>query len=193
MLQSKYWTEQDLKDFGFRSLGTNVRISSDARVYGPENISIGNNVRIDDFTILSAVHGSIAIGNQVFIARSSHLSGFSGIQIADFTTMAAGTIIYSASDDYSGEYLTGQSIPQKYTAHIGGPVRIERHTILGTGCTVLGPCTLGEGVSVGSMSLVRQDLEPWSVYAGVPARRLKDRKKGLLELEKAFLQEQSSC
>ena len=31
----------------FKSIGKNVRISSDARIYGENNISIGNNVRID--------------------------------------------------------------------------------------------------------------------------------------------------
>ena len=57
MLQSKYFSEIDLKDFGFKSIGKNVKISSDARIYGPENISIGNNVRIDDFAIISATNG----------------------------------------------------------------------------------------------------------------------------------------
>ncbi len=62
MLQGYYLTEKDLQDFGFKSLGQNVRISSDARIYGAENISIGNNVRIDDFVILAAVGGSITKG-----------------------------------------------------------------------------------------------------------------------------------
>ena len=44
MLKSTYLTEVDLKDLGFKSIGKNVRISTDARIYGQENISIGNNV-----------------------------------------------------------------------------------------------------------------------------------------------------
>lgn len=187
MLQSKYFNEVDLKDFGFKSIGKNVKISSDARIYGPENISIGNNVRIDDFAILSARNGSITLGNYVFIARNSHLSGYYGIEMHDFSSMAANTIIYSASDDYSGDYLTAQAVPQKYTAHIGGAVVIGKHVIIGSACSIFGPSIIGEGCSLGAMTLVTKDLSPWGVYVGSPARRLKERKKGLLELEKDFL------
>jgi dTDP-4-amino-4,6-dideoxy-D-glucose acyltransferase len=187
MLQSNYLTELDLKDFGFKSIGRNVQISSDARIYGPENISIGNNVRIDDFTILSAINGSITIGNYVFIARSSHLSGYLGIEMHDFSSMAANTIIYSASDDYSGDYLTAQAIPQEFTAHIGGPVVIGKHVIIGSSCTIIGPCLIGEGCSLGAMTFVHKNLKPWGIYLGIPAKWLKERKRGLLKLEKEFL------
>lgn len=189
MLKSTYLTELDLKDFGFKSIGRNVRISSDVRIYGQENISIGNNVRIDDFTILSAINGYINIGNFVFIARNSHLSGFLGIEMYNFSSMAANTVIYSASDDYSGDYLTAQSIPQKYTAHIGGPVIIGKHVIIGSSCTIIGPCNIGKGCSIGAMSFVQKKLLPWGIYVGIPCKRLKERKRGLLELEKQFIKE----
>lgn len=187
MLQSRYLTEYDLKDFGFKSLGKNVKISSDARIYGQENISIGSNVRIDDFVIFSAVGGEIHVGNFVFIARNCHLSGTLGIFISDFSTLAANVIIYSASDDYSGQYLTGQAISQNFTTKIGGPVVIEKHGIIGCSCTIVGPCILGEGASIGSMSFVNRNLDSWGIYAGIPVRRIKDRGKGLLSGEKDFL------
>ena len=187
MLQSRYLTEVELKEFGFKSIGRNVRISTDARVYGPENISIGNDVRIDDFTILAAVNGSITIGNYVFIARNSHLSGTLGIEIHDFSSMAANTVIYSASDDYSGDYLTAQAIPKEYTTQIGGPVIIGKHVIIGSTCTIIGPSKIGEGCSIGAMTLVQKDLQSWGIYIGIPAKRFKERKKRLLALEEKFL------
>lgn len=184
MLQSRYLTESDLADVGLKSLGTNVRISSDCRLYGAENISIGSNVRIDDFTILAAATGPIVIGNYVFIARGCHLSGTFGITMEDFSSMAANTVIYSASDDYSGETLTAQVVPREFTAYSGGPVVIGRHVIIGSACVVIGPAHLGEGCSLGAMTGVfARDLEPWGVYLGMPARRLKARKRDLLELE----------
>ena len=189
MLKSKYFTELDLKEFGFKSIGKNVRISSDARIYGQENISIGNDVRIDDFCILSSMNGSINIGNYIHIARNSHLSGFYGIELHDFCGMAANTVIYSASDNYSGDYLTNQVIPQKYTAHIGGPVIIGKHVAIGSSCTIMGPCMIGDGCSIGAMTLVRKDLDPWGIYVGIPCKRIKERKKCLLSLEEQFLKE----
>ena len=56
--------------------------------------------------------------------------------------------------------------------------------IIGTQSVILPDVTIGEGSSVGAMSLVNRSLEPWGVYFGVPARRLKERSKDLLELEK---------
>lgn len=187
MLQSKYLTEDELKDFGFKSLGSNVKISSDARIYGQQNISIGNNVRIDDFSILSSSGGHINIRDYVFIGRNAHLSGFYNITIHSFSSLASYVVIYTASDDYTGKKLTGQAIPQSYTDHIGGNVSIGKHVIIGTGTTVIGECIIGEGCSVGSKSMVNKDLEPWGIFAGIPCKKLKDRKKDLLVLEKEFL------
>jgi galactoside O-acetyltransferase len=59
LLKSTDLTENDLRDYGFRALGKNVRISSDARIYGQQNIAIGDDVRIYDFAILSASNGFI--------------------------------------------------------------------------------------------------------------------------------------
>ncbi len=100
--------------------------------------------------------------------------------------MCANTVIYGASDDYSGDYLTAPAIPRKYTAHIVRPVVIAKHVIIGIGCTIIGPSVIGEGSSLGAMTLVNKDLDPWGIYIGIPAKRLKERKRGLLKLEKEF-------
>ncbi len=187
MLQSQYLTEFELKDFGFKYLGKNIKISSDVRIYGAENIEIHNNVRIDDFSILSATKGKIILNDYVFIARGCHLNGTLGIIMQNFSSMAANTVIYSASDDYSGKFMTAQSIPHKYTTYIGGLVEIGRHVIIGSSCTILGKCHIKEGCSIGSISLVKGDTEEWGIYTGIPIKRIKERSKDLLVLEKEFL------
>ena len=189
MLQSKYLTEIDLKDFGFKSLGINVKISSDARIYCPENIEIGNNVRIDDFTTLSAHNGKIILENFIFIARNCHLSGRFGIIMHDFSGMAANTVLYSASDDYSGEFMTAQAIPQNYTSIRGGIIDIGKHVIIGSASIIIGGCKIEEGCSIGSMSLVNRDIDAWGIYVGIPVKKIKQRKKDLLLLEKQLLKE----
>lgn len=52
-----FYSREQLEKIGFKSLGKNVLISDKSSIYSPENISIGNNVRIDDFCILSAGGG----------------------------------------------------------------------------------------------------------------------------------------
>ena len=50
---NSFYTVEELGKIGFKKLGKNVLISKKSSIYTPENISIGDNVRIDDFTILS--------------------------------------------------------------------------------------------------------------------------------------------
>ena len=54
-----FLNDEQLKDLGLKSYGKNVIISDKASLYNAKNISIGNNVRIDDFCILSAGDGGI--------------------------------------------------------------------------------------------------------------------------------------
>ena len=84
--------------------------------------------------------------------------------------------------------MTNPTIPEKYKNIIYGKVIIKKHSIIGSGTTILPNVTLEEGTSVGANSLVNKSTEPWGIYIGSPIRRLKDRKKDLLKLEKEFLE-----
>ena len=97
---NSFYTYEELQKMGLKELGENVLISRKASIYSPEHIKIGNNVRIDDFCILS---GDIEIGNYVHIAAYVALYGKNGIKIGNFCGCSARTTIYSATDDFSGE------------------------------------------------------------------------------------------
>ncbi len=186
-----FYSEEELKSIGFKKIGDNVSISRKSSIYGAENISIGNNVRIDDFCILS---GNITLGNNIHISAYSALfAGKQGIEIKDFVAFSSRGVIYAESDDYSGKGLTNPTIPDKYRNVYGSKVTIGKHVILGTGVSVLPGVTIGEGCSVGSMSLVRNSLDDWGIYVGIPCKRIKDRKKDMLELEKKYLSENKNA
>ena len=85
--------------------------------------------------------------------------------------------------------MTNPSVPIKYTGGVCGTVTLKRHVIIGANTVIIPNLTIGEGTSVGAMSLVKKDLDPWGIYAGIPVRRLNDRKKDLLEIEKRLLSE----
>ena len=185
-----FYTQEKLEKIGFKSLGKNVLISDKVSIYSPENISIGNNVRIDDFCVLSAGDGYINIGNYIHIAIFTAIFGAGGVEIEDFSTTSSRVAIYSVTDDYSGETLTNPLIPEKYKNLIYGEVKVKKHSIIGTGTTILPGVILEEGTSIGANSLVLKSTEPWGIYVGSPVRRIKDRKKDLLKLEIEFLKEQ---
>jgi acetyltransferase-like isoleucine patch superfamily enzyme len=179
-LGGKYLTEIDLHKAGFKQLGRNVRVHERASIYGVENVSLGDHARIDDFSIIIAT-GEVIIGRHVSIPNFCFVGGKYGVVMEDFVTLAPGVKIFSSSDDYSGEFLTGPTLPQRFTGGRQGRVTLRRHVILGAGSVVLPGCTLHQGAAVGALSLVTADLEPWGVYAGIPVRRLKDRKRELLQ------------
>lgn len=182
---NSFYSEEELKEIGFKSYGENVQISRNASIYGADKISIGNNVRIDDFCVIS---GNISLGNYIHIAAFCGLfGGNAGIEIHDYSTTSSKCSIYALSDDYSGEYMTNPTIPDRYKNVTEKKVIINKHSIIGTGTTILPGVTISEGCSVGSMSLVNKSLDSWGIYAGIPCRKIKDRSKHLLELEQEFI------
>lgn len=56
------------------------------------------------------------------------------------------------------------------------PVHIEAWADVGTGATILPGVTVGRGSIIGAGAVVTQDIPPYSVAAGVPARILRSRK-----------------
>lgn len=182
-----YLSRQDLEAMGFKSLGKNVNISDRASIYNCEKIDIGDNSRIDDFCVVS---GKVSIGRFCHIAPMCLVAGGKpGVTLQDFCGLAYGAKVFSQSDDYSGESLTNSNIPAKYKQEFFAEVSLEKHVIVGAGSVILPGVIVGEGCSVGAMSLVHKSAEPWGVYVGVPAKRIKNRKKNILELERQFLEE----
>lgn len=186
-----YYTEHELAGFGFKSVGTNVRIAKNMTIIGLENISLGNNVRIDGYGTLIApgATGSISIGSFVHIGGWCYLSACDGIVMEDFSGLSQGVRIYSRSDDYTGKYLTNPTVPHKFTGLASGTVTLKRHVIIGAGTVILPNVTIGEGTAVGALALVNKSLDPWGVYFGNPAKLLMGRSKRLLELEAELMRE----
>ena len=59
-----YYSEEENKLLGFKSIGQNVKISKLAAIYDHSKIEIGDNSRIDDFCVIS---GHLKIGHNVHI------------------------------------------------------------------------------------------------------------------------------
>jgi galactoside O-acetyltransferase len=186
MKKSSYYTNEELAGIGFRSLGENVLVSRMAAIYMPETISMGSNVRVDDFCVFTG-GVEIRIGSFVHIANGCYLYGNSGgIVLEDFSGLSARVTVYGEGDDYSGDAMTNPTIPLKYRKQKTGRVTLGRHAVVGVNTTILAGVTLGEGCAVGAHSLVTRDCMPWKVYVGVPARAIKERSRRILEIEKAF-------
>jgi acetyltransferase-like isoleucine patch superfamily enzyme len=172
---------QKLRNLGVKLRGTDIYVSKDCRIYNPSNLILHNNVRIDDFTILSA-RGPIEIFNYVHIASHCLLSSATRINCHNFSGIASGSKLFGSSDDYGGNFLTNPTVPKDLVNVKTGDIILQDHVLLGSNTIVLPGVIFGEGTSVGAMSLISKNTEPWGVYAGVPGKRIKERNKGCLLL-----------
>ncbi len=180
-------SREGIERIGFGSVGANVQISDCASFYGVDRIHLSDNVRIDDFCVLSAGVGGMYIGQHVHIAVFSSLIGAGKISLSNFCNISSRVSIYSSSDDYSGATMTNPTVPSEYTGVTHADVFLGKHVIVGSGSVILPGVTLEEGVAVGALSLVTKHCEAFGIYAGNPARRVKERKRALLELEREFM------
>lgn len=164
----------------YKTVGEDVRISDQAVIVRPELVEIGNHVAIDMWVYLST---QAVLGNYIHIAPSvSIIGGAAALLIMeDFTNIGSGGRIVCATDDFM-QGLISPVVPIEHRTIINKPVTFKRYATLGVNCTVLPGITLGEGCIVGAGSVVTRDTEPWTVYAGSPAKPIKSRdSKRILE------------
>ena len=184
---TSFYSKEELIQIGFKSIGENLFISRKASFYGVSRIKIGSNVRIDDFCVLSAGVGGINIGNYIHIAVYSSLMGDGNITMEDFSGISSKVSVYSSNDDYTGFSMTNPMVSSEFTGVVHADVRICRHALVGSGSIILPGVTLNEGAVVGALSLINKDCESFYIYSGNPARKIIQRNRQLLELEKEFL------
>jgi dTDP-4-amino-4,6-dideoxy-D-glucose acyltransferase len=179
-----FLTDIQLASVGFGSVGTGVLISDKASIHNAIKIRIGDHVRIDDFTVISAGDSGIVFGHHIHIACQSSLIGRGAIIIGDYSNISSRVAIYSSSDDFSGNAMTNPMVPGEFTNVASLEVRIGRHVVIGSGTVVLPGVTIHDGVAVGALSLVKADCMEFTIYAGIPARAIKPRSRRLLEMER---------
>lgn len=167
--------------------GKNVIIGKTVRIRYPHLVTIGDNCIIDDFTYISTAlelegFNHISAGCKIIGGANSKLV------MKPFSTFSPNVVVAAGSDDY----LSGIATPMVDIEFKGdveyGNVIIGRHSIIGSGSVILPNTIINDGAAVGALSLVNKDLEEWCLYAGVPAKKIKNRSKDkILQLERDFL------
>ena len=190
-MKNDFLDDRELAGLGLKRLGRHVRISRHALLFGADRIEVGDYCRIDAFCILSAGADGLRIGRNVHISAYTAILGRMLVDIGDFATISVRCTIFSSSDDYSGAAMTNPTIPLKYRCVQDAPVYVGAHAIVGAGSIVLPGVCIGESVAVGAGSLVKQNVPPFTIVAGVPAKRLGQRKDNHRALAVAMIEEES--
>jgi len=172
-----------------KSCGSNVIIGKTVRIRYPELVEIGDNVIIDDFTYIST---PLKLHSNVHISSGCKIIGGKNafVEMFSFSTLAPNVVLSAGSDDYSDGIATPM-VPLKFKANaIIGKIIINKHCIVGACSVVLPNVIFYEGATLGALSLANKDLMDYKVYAGTPAKIIKDRnKKNILKLEQQFYDE----
>lgn len=127
-----------------------------------ENVYIGCNVTLKNIN-------KISIGDNVSIHDNCYLDGFGGINIGSDVSIAHATTLMSSSHAW-GDI----NVPIKYNPVEPDEVVIKDDVWIGCGVRVLSGAIIGSRVVVAAGAVVKKgQLEGGSLYAGVPAKRMK--------------------
>lgn len=158
------------------ALGERAIVGKTVRIRKPERCRIGAHSILDDFTYISC---GITVGRYTHLGANGVLiGGDAHITIGDFVNIAPGCRLIAASNDFSAGGLVGPTIPPAFAAPaVTADIRIGDHVLLGTNTVILPGTEVPEGVATGALSLLTPSmkLEPWTLYAGCPARPLRAR------------------
>lgn len=183
------YSAEELRHIGFAHVGKDVKVFRRSVLVNPANIYLGDGCQIDDFVHIIASQ-PVRIGRRVHVACFSSMAGGGQIDIGDYAGLSAGCRLISGTEDFMGGGMTNPCVPEKYRKVIRSFVNIHRHSILGTNTIVYPGVTIGEGAATGAGAIVSKDLEPWGLYMGAPAKRIKSREREvILRLESELVRD----
>jgi acetyltransferase-like isoleucine patch superfamily enzyme len=140
-----------------------VRYAWYRRVLGMR-IGEGSTVLMDQYIYIRGrarpgKHG-ISIGRRSIINQQCCLDGRGGLTIGDYVNVSAGVWLLTDSHDMNDPLFR----------EVLAPVRVGNHAWIGSRALVLPGVTIGEGAVIAAGAVVTQDVEPYTVVGGVPAR-----------------------
>ncbi|HTJ56292.1 MAG TPA: acyltransferase [Devosiaceae bacterium] len=150
---------------GARRCGPGLQISSNVGFKHLETFVIGQGVFIGAGAYIQGrFDGSCSIGNNVWIGPQAYF---------DARNLVLGDHVgWGPSAKVLGSEHTGQpvSVPIVGTDLEIRPVRVDRWADIGTNAVILPGVHIGQGAIVGAGAVVVNDVDPFSIVAGVPAR-----------------------
>lgn len=139
------------------------------------NLTTGVGCRLEAFQVNNSPHKRIVFGKNVQLNDYVHISAMQGVEIGDNVLIASHVYI---SDNSHGVYQgtashTSPEIPPIKRPYFIGSVKILDNVWLGEGVIVLPNVQIGKGSVIGAHSVVNQDIPPYCIAVGAPAKVVK--------------------
>jgi len=158
--------------------GNSVTIEDFVRIDGltKKGIKIGNNVTIKagcviDSGLLSDIGEGVSIGNNVGISQGCFIQSSGFVEIHDNVIIGPHSCIYSEIHKHTSldKHINEQGVIRK-------KVTIGKGAWIGSKAVILYGVTIGEGAIIAAGAVVTKNVQPFSIYAGIPAVKIKERK-----------------
>jgi acetyltransferase-like isoleucine patch superfamily enzyme len=147
------------------ALGRGCKIHADASVDASRSpgVTCGDKVTLNRYAYVQGGNGGVRLGDRVEINNFSIVNGTGGVDIGEDTLVGPGVRIISYQHRHArGETIRTQPVDAK-------PIRIGRDVWLGANAVILAGVTIGDGAVIAAGAVVREDVPPYAVVAGVPA------------------------
>ena len=167
------------------SSGSNVKFKSTATVYNiqkePSQIVIGNNCRINGELLVFKYGGKITMGNNVFVGEQSRIWSGNSLTIGNDVLISHQVNIFDTNSHEFDHNLRAESFlklitnghPSSAKGIDTAPVVIEDNVWISFGSSILKGVTIGRGAVIAANAVVTKDVEPFTLVAGNPAKRIK--------------------
>jgi acetyltransferase-like isoleucine patch superfamily enzyme len=141
-------------------------------VFHPENIRLGDNVYVGHQTILKGYYlNTMSIGDETWIGQQCFFHSAGGLTIGCRVGIGPAVKIITSKHQEAGRGLPILFSPIEFAA-----VTIEDDADIGIGSILLPGVTIGRGAQIGAGSVVTENVAPYRVAAGVPARVVRERR-----------------
>ncbi len=152
-------------------LGRDAVFEAGVLIFHPENIEVGDDVYIGHNTILKGYYkNKMEIGSGTWIGQQCFFHSAGGLKIG--RNVGIGPAVKIITSHHEGG---DTSKPILHTAISFKQVVIEDGSDIGMGAMILPGVTVGEGAQVGAGAVVCDDVAPYTVVAGVPAKEIRKR------------------
>lgn len=149
-LKGKYKIQQNLKKLGLKE-SDGVSLGPDVNIAFPENVSIGRGTYINGGDLIASPDGHIDIGENCLISYYVHMR----------------------TDSHN---FRARDININKQGHSEADISIGNDVWIGYGAQIMAGVTIADGCVIGAGAVVTKDTEPYSVNAGVPARKISQRR-----------------
>lgn len=140
-------------------------------VYRALGAEIGKNVVFHFRTEVRGLY-CLKIGDGTIIGDNALLAAQRGLTIGRNVNLSSNVSIYSGAHDHRDPYF-------RSTPATTRPINIGDRVWIGSNAIILTGVNIGEGAVVCAGAVVTKDVEPYTVVAGIPAKKVNERPRNL--------------